>query len=106
VFLSFLHLKPNFRYSSLNFARYNMNWCRISDKLANNKQTFTQVGFQLKFAFRIWPISQDHALVLVIKVNVKIVEETKRCKNQLIMTSKIIGRWKLPNCCTEKIKLD
>jgi len=32
--LSFLHLKPNFRYSSLSFVR--LSWRRTTDKVAIN----------------------------------------------------------------------
>jgi len=49
VLLSFsLHLKPNFRYSSLSFVR--LSWGRTQINLQN----FAQVGLQLKFAFKIW----------------------------------------------------
>jgi len=39
--ISFLHLKPNFRYSSLSFVR--LNWGRTTDELAINWQSFAQV---------------------------------------------------------------
>jgi len=51
LYLSFFHLKPNFRYSNLSFVR--LSWGETTDKLAISLQTFAQVGLQLKFAFRI-----------------------------------------------------
>jgi len=51
VFISFLHLQPDFRYSSLSFVRLILG--RTTDKLAINWQNFAQVGLQLKFALRI-----------------------------------------------------
>jgi len=54
LFISFLHIKPNFRYSSLHFARLSKG--RITDKLATNWQNFVQVGLQLKLGFRIRPV--------------------------------------------------
>jgi len=51
LYLSFLHLKLNFRYSSLSFV--SVSWDRTTDKVAINWQNFPQVGLQLKLAFRI-----------------------------------------------------
>jgi len=53
VYVSFMHLKPNFWYLSLSFVR--LNWSRTTDNLAINWQNFAQVELQLKFAFRIRP---------------------------------------------------
>jgi len=50
----FLHLKPDFRDSSLSFVRY--SWGRKLNKPAINWQNIAQVGLQLKFAFRILPL--------------------------------------------------
>jgi len=51
LYLSFLHLKLEFRYSSLSFVI--LIWGRTIDKLAIHWQNFARVGLQLKFAFKI-----------------------------------------------------
>jgi len=51
VFLSFLHLKSDFRNSNLSFV--SLNWDKIIDNHAINWQNFAQVRLQLKLAFRI-----------------------------------------------------
>jgi len=50
VLLSYyLHLKPDFKYSSLSFVRLSLG--RTTDKLEINKQHIAQVGLQLKVGF-------------------------------------------------------
>jgi len=47
-------LKPDFRYSSLSFVTLSCG--RTTHKLAINWQNFSQIGLQLKYAFRIRPL--------------------------------------------------
>jgi len=44
----FLHLKPNFKYLSLNFVR--LSWGRTTNELAINWQNFIRVSENLHLA--------------------------------------------------------
>jgi len=46
VYIFFLYLKPDFRYSSLSFVRLSKD--RTSDNLVINRQNFARVGLQVK----------------------------------------------------------
>jgi len=52
LYLSFLHLKPNFRDLSLSFDQ--LSWSRTTDKLAINWKSFAQVRLHPKFTFIIF----------------------------------------------------
>jgi len=53
LYLSFLLLKLDFKYSSLSFVRFNCS--KFPDKRSISWQNFAHVGLQHKFAFRIRP---------------------------------------------------
>jgi len=64
VYIYFLHLKSNFRSSSLSFVKINLG--RNTNKLAIaiNWQNFAQFRLQFNFAFRIRPLSFSNLLTL------------------------------------------
>jgi len=82
VFISFfLHLKSDFRYSSLSFVR--LSWGRITGKLAINWQNFARDGLQLEFAFRIRPVDFEGKRSIVSPIVFS--EENRRIVSPIIV---------------------
>jgi len=80
--LSFLHLKPDFRYSSLSFVK--LSWGRITNKLAISEwQNVARVRLQHKVCFQKTAVNVHNCTIAHMCVKMWTAALTQSIKNEL-----------------------